>query len=158
MQVEALGWAIDDMLFTATVSPDDRRHLAISGKRNVQVPAAALPASFVTRCWQQWAKDDPNPMQRGTDRLMLVTRGRNNAFMATWSELKNAAPGADLALALGRMRATGKHRTMYDSVRAPANDCGVAASDADVVAMVNSIEVTPVDFHIANSEDEKLAI
>src|ERR1700731_1862765 len=32
MQVEALGWAIDDILLTATVSPDDQRHLAISCK------------------------------------------------------------------------------------------------------------------------------
>jgi hypothetical protein len=158
MQVEALGWAIDDILLTATVTPDDQSHLAISCKSNVQVTASGLPADFVTRCWQQWAKVDANPMQRGKDCLMLITRGRNNAFMATWSELKSAASGADLSLALGRMRATAKHRTMFDSVKAPAKDRGVVASDADVVAMVNSIAVAPVDFHIANSEDEKLAI
>ena len=110
MQVEALGWDIDDILLTATVSPDDQRHLAISCKSNVQVTASGLPADFVTRCWQQWAKVNANPMQRGKDCLMLVTRGRNNAFMATWSELKNAASSADLILALGRMRATAKHR------------------------------------------------
>jgi hypothetical protein len=158
MQVEALGWAIDDILLTATVSPDDQRHLAISCKSNVQVTASNVPADFVTRCWQQWAQVDANPMQRGKDCLLLATRGRNNAFMATWSELKNAAPGADLALALGRMRATAKHRKMFDSVKAPAQAGGVTASDADVVAMVNSIEVAPLDFHIANSEDEKFAI
>ncbi len=34
---------------------------------------------------------------------MLVTpRGRNNAFLGAWSDLKSAAPGADLALSLGR--------------------------------------------------------
>jgi hypothetical protein len=158
MQAEALGWFLDDVLLTATVSPDDERHLAVSCKSNVQVTASGLPADFVTRCWQQWAKIDANPMQRGKDCLMLGTRGRNNAFMATWSELKNAAPGADLALALGRMRATAKHRKIFDSVKAPAKDGGVTASDADVVAMVNSIEVAPLDFHIANSEDEKFAI
>jgi hypothetical protein len=124
----------------------------------VQVTASGLPADFVARCWQQWAKVDASPMQRGKDFLMLVTRGRNNAFMATWSELKNAASGADLALALGRMRATAKHRKMFDSVKIPTKDGGVTASDADVVAMVNSIEVGPVDFHIANSDDEKVAI
>jgi hypothetical protein len=32
MQVEALGWTIDDILMTATVSPEDQRHLAISAK------------------------------------------------------------------------------------------------------------------------------
>jgi hypothetical protein len=158
MQVEALGWYIDDILLTATVSPDDQRHLAISCKSNVQVTASALPADFVTRCWRQRVKVDPNPMQRGKDRLMLVTRGRNNAFMAIWSELKKDAPGADLTLALGRMRATAKRRTMFASVRAPAKGAHVTPNDADVVAMVNSIEVEPVDFHIANSQDEKLAI
>jgi len=158
MQVEALGWAIDDILLTAAVSPDDQRHLAISCKSNVQVTASGLPADFVTRCWQQWAKVNANPMQRGKDCLMLVTRGRNNAFMATWSELKNAASSADLILALGRMRATAKHRKMLDSVKTPAKDGAVTASDADVVAMVNSIEVAPVDFQVANSEEEKLAI
>ena len=130
MQVEALGWAIDDILLTAAVSPDDQRHLAISCKSNVQVTASGLPADFVTRCWQQWAKVNANPMQRGKDCLMLVTRGRNNAFMATWSELKNAASSADLILALGRMRATAKHRAMFDSVREPAEEAGVTASDA----------------------------
>jgi hypothetical protein len=158
MQTEALGWSIDDILLTATLSPDAQRHLAISCKSNVQVTASGLPSTFVTRCWQQWARADANPMQPGKDCLMLVTRGRNNAFMATWSDLKNAAPSADLALALGRMRATAKHRKMFESIRGPATNAGVAASDADVVAMVNSIEVAPVDFHIANSEDDKLAI
>jgi hypothetical protein len=158
MQVEALGWNIDDILLTTTVSPDDERHLAISCKSNVQVTATSLPADFVTRCWRQWAKPDPNPMQRGKDCLMLVTRGPNNAFMATWSELKKDAPGGDLALALGRMRATAKRRTMFDSVKGPAKEAGFTASDADVVAMLNSIELAPVDFHIANSENEKLAI
>jgi hypothetical protein len=63
MQVEALGWYVDDILLKATVSPDDQRHLAISCKSNVQVTASALPDDFVTRCWRQWAKVDPNPMQ-----------------------------------------------------------------------------------------------
>src|SRR6516225_7685202 len=158
MQVEALGWAIDDILLTATVSPDDQRHLAISCKSNVQVTASGLPADFVTLCWRQWAKPDARPMQRGKDCLMLATRGRNNAFMATWSELKDAAPGADLALAVGRMRATAKHRAMFDSVREPAEEAGVTASDAEVAAIINSMVVAPLDFHVAESESEKLAI
>src|SRR5690349_17045107 len=95
MQTEALGWTIDDILLTSAVAPDDRRQLAISCKSNVQVTASGLPADFVTRCWQQWTKADPNPIRQGKDCLMLVTRGRNNAFMATWSDLKNASSGAD---------------------------------------------------------------
>lgn len=158
MQVESLGWAIDDILLTTMESPDDQRHLAMSCKSNVQVTASRLPADFVTRCWKQWAQAHPNPMQRGKDRLMLVTRGRNNAFMATWSELKDAAPGADIALAVNRMTATAKHRKIFESVKAPAEDAGIEATDRDAVAMINSMEVTPLDFQIAGSEDEKAAI
>ncbi|TKB65344.1 MAG: hypothetical protein E8D47_08200, partial [Nitrospira sp.] len=124
----------------------------------MQVTASRLPADFVTRCWKQWTQANPNPMQRGKDRLMLVTRGRNNAFMATWSELKDAAPGADIALAVGRMTATAKHRKIFESVKAPARDAGIEATDRDAVAMINSMEVMPLDFQIAGSEHEKAAI
>src|SRR5271169_7074965 len=44
MQTEALGWVIDDILLTTTVSPNERRHLAISCKSNVQVTRSGLPA------------------------------------------------------------------------------------------------------------------
>ena len=158
MQAEALLWTIDDILLTTRVSQDDRRHLAISCKGNVQVTASAPPADFVGRCWEQWAKPDPNPMQRGKDRLLLVTRGQNNAFMATWSELKSAAGGADDALALGRMRASAKHRTLFDSVKRPATDSGMNVSDRDVATMIRTIDVVPLDFHTALSKDEASAI
>jgi hypothetical protein len=158
MQTEALGWSIDDILLTATVSQDDQRHLAISCKSNVQVTTSGLPADFMIRCWRQWAKTDPNPIHWGKDCLMLVTRGQNNAFMATWSDLKSAGLGADLGLALGRMLVTSKHRKIFDSVKIPAIEAGVIADDSDVVMMVNSIRVAPLDFHIANSEDERIAI
>jgi hypothetical protein len=48
MQVESLGWIIDDILLTAMVSSDGPRHLAISCKSNVQVTASGLPADFGT--------------------------------------------------------------------------------------------------------------
>jgi hypothetical protein len=37
MQVEALGWHLDDILFTTDAGAADQRHLAISAKSNVQV-------------------------------------------------------------------------------------------------------------------------
>lgn len=46
-QVEALGWTIDDILLTVRMGSDDKRHLAISCKSNVQVTASSLPADFV---------------------------------------------------------------------------------------------------------------
>lgn len=158
MQVESLGWAIDDILLTTIESSDGQRHLAMSCKSNVQVTTSGLPADFMVRCWKQWAQANPNPMQHGKDRLMLVTRGRNNAFMATWSDLKAAALGVDIELVVGRMTATAKHRKIFESVKAPSRDVGVTATDRDVVAMINSMEVTPLDFQIAGSEDERRAI
>jgi hypothetical protein len=159
MQTEALGWDIDDILVTTVADgPVGLRHLAVSCKSNVQVTASSLPADFVARCWRQWTKADPNPLQRGKDCLTLVTRGRNNAFMATWTEFKTAAPGRDVALALGRMRATAKHRAMFTSVKAPAKNAGIIVSDPEVVAMVETMAVVPLDFHIATSEDERQAI
>ncbi len=158
MQVEALGRHIDDILLTANAAPDDARQLAVSCKSNVQVTASGLPADFVERCWQQWAKPDPNPMQRGKDSLALVKRGTNNAFMATWSELKNAASGTDVSLAVRRMRVASKQQALFDSVKSPAKNAGFTASDADVVAVVNAVTVIPLDFHIADSENEKQAI
>jgi hypothetical protein len=97
-------------------------------------------------------------MQRGKDRLLLVTRQQSNPFMATWSDLKNAADGEDDALAVGRMHATGKHRALFDSVKKPAIDAGMTVSDADVAAMIRTIDVLPFDFHIALSKDEASAI
>ena len=158
MQTEALGWTIDDLLLTTDVAVADTRQLAISCKSNVQVSASGLPADFVRRCWQQWAKGDIGPMHRGKDCLMLATRGRNNAFMALWSDLKSAASGADAALALGRMRATAKHRKVFDSVKTPARDVGVMVTDVDVVPMIKGIEVAPLDFQVVGSEYQKLAI
>jgi hypothetical protein len=158
MQTEALGWTIDDILLTTVLGPDRTCHLAISCKSNVQVTASRLPEDFVARCWQQWAKGDASPMVRGIDRLMLVTRGRNNAFMQTWSDLKSWAKGSDSVLTLGRIKATTKHREIFDSVKQPAADANATVSDTDIVAMVATMEVAPLDFHIANSEDEARAI
>jgi hypothetical protein len=158
MQVEALGWHIDDILLTSPAAPEGARRLAISCKSNAQVTNTGLPVDFVARCWRQWFKPDPNPIQRDKDSLALVTRGTNTAFMATWSELKNAAPGNDMALAVGRMRVASKQQAMFDSVKSPATDAGVTVSDANVVALVNAIIVLPLDFHIADSENERQAI
>ena len=158
MQVASLGWVIDDILLTARPSPDNQRYLAVSCKSSMQVTASRLPASFVAQCWRQWAKTEPNPMRRGTDRMLLVTRGRNTSFMSTWSDLKTAAEGADPGLALARVKATAKHRKMFESVREPADGIGVVVMDEDVLSMIASIDVVPLDFQTVPSEDQANAI
>ena len=158
MQVEPLGWVIDDILLTAIVSANDPRRLAISCKSNQQVTASGLPADFAVRCWRQWSKTDDNPMIPHKDKLMLATRGRHNAFMATWTDLKDAARSFDSELALRRMTGTAKHRKVFQSLKDPANDAGVTPSDADVAEMINNIEIMPLDFQVAGSEYEGTAI
>lgn len=158
MQVESLGWAIDDILLTAGFSPEDQQYLAISCKSSMQVTASKLPPSFVAQCWRQWAKAEPNPMRRGKDKMLLATRGRNDKFMTTWSDLKTAAEGSDPRLALARIKATAKHEKMFESVREPAEKAGVIVKDEDVLSMIASIDVAPLDFQTVPSEDQARAI
>src|SRR5258706_3038604 len=77
MQVEALGWHLDDILFTTDAGAADQHHLAISAKSNVQVSAAGLPADFVERAWEQSNPNRPGPMRRHLDGLMLANRQRH---------------------------------------------------------------------------------
>lgn len=71
MQVSALGWHLDDILFTTDAGSGDERRLAISCKSNEQVSAAGLPADFVERAWKQWDAKSSHPMRRDADSLML---------------------------------------------------------------------------------------
>jgi hypothetical protein len=157
MQVNALGWHHDDILFTTDAGPGDERHLAISCKSNEQVSAAGLPADFVERAWKQWDPKDAHPMRRDADCLMLATRQRHNAFQATWSEIKLAAADADPALGLARILATAKYRRIFDSVKNPAKAAGLTISDVEVLALIRHIEVMPFDFDIAGGQFQKLA-
>jgi hypothetical protein len=157
MQVNALGWHHDDILFTTDAGPGDERHLAISCKSNEQVSAAGLPADFVERAWKQWDPKDAQPVRRDADCLMLATRQRHNAFQATWSEIELAAADADPALGLARILATAKYRRIFDSVKNPAKAAGLTISDIEVLALIRHIEVMPFDFDIAGGQFQKLA-
>ncbi len=97
-------------------------------------------------------------MNLGTDHLTLVTRGRNNAFMETWSELKSAALGSDVALATKRMRGSPRQRAVFDSVKLPAKEVGISATDEQVLVMIRRLEVMPLDFQVTGSENEKEAV
>lgn len=157
MQVNALGWQHDDVLFTTDAGPGDARYLAISCKSNEQVSAAGLPVDFVERAWKQWDPKGEHPMSRDADCLMLATRQRHNPFQATWSEIKSAAADADPALALARIQAIAKYRRIFDSVKTPATAAGLTVSDAEVLALIRHIEVMPLDFDIAGGQFQQLA-
>lgn len=157
-QTDALGWLIDDLLVTTTVASDDQRHLAISCKSNVQVSAAGLPRDFAERAWKQWFGADARLMKRGHDHLLLATRGRHPQFQATWSEIKLAASNADEALGLARIRGPASHRRIFESVSKPAKYLDLSVTDTDVLALIQSIDVAPLDFHISGSEDESAAV
>jgi hypothetical protein len=157
MQVDALGWHLDDILFTVNATPDDVRHLAISCKSNVQVSAAGLPPDFMERAWKQWSPPNAGPMRQDVDCLMLATRQRHIAFQATWSEIKLAAADADATLGLSRIMATASYQRVFMSVKNPAVAAGLAVSDEDVLALIRRIEIMPLDFDIAGGEYQSLA-
>ena len=93
-------------------------------------------------------------MRRDKDRMLLATRGRNANFMNTWSDLKAAAEGSDPRLALARMKSTEKHRKMFKSVKEPAENAGIVVKDEEVLSMITSIDVEPLDFQTVPSEDQ----
>jgi hypothetical protein len=157
MQVEALGWYLDDILFTTDAGVGDLCHLAISAKSNVQVSATGLPVDFVERAWKQ-SEPKTGPMRRDVDSLMLATRQRHPTFQATWSDIKLWAEDADPALALARIQSTATHRRVFDSVKNPAKAAGFIVSDADVLALIKRLVVMPFDFDVAGGEYETLAI
>src|SRR6266436_1417919 len=144
MQVNALGWQHDDVLFTTDAGPGDAGHLSISCKSNEQVSANGLPSDFVERAWKQWDPKGQYPMRRDADCLMLATRQRHNPFQASWSEIKSAAADADPALGLARIQATAKYRRIFDSVKTPTAAAGLTVSDAEVLALIRHIEVMPL--------------
>ena len=158
MQTESLGWFIDDVLLTATAGAADDRRLAISCKSNVQVSASGLPSDFLERVWKQWGGAGAGPMHRDKDGLMLATRGYHAAFMATWSDLKTWAPGADVAFAISQMQATAAHRKIFDGIKVAAKAAGIAVTDTDVINLIRSINVAPFDFDLAKSTDHQTAV
>ena len=112
-QTSALGWLIDDILITCGEAPDDSR-LAVSCKSNAQVTGSRMPDDFVGAAWKQYTNSGTGPMRSDRDFLALATRGRHDAFEATWADIKNACTGSDTALALARIRSTKKHRTIFE--------------------------------------------
>ncbi|WP_157385636.1 hypothetical protein [Mesorhizobium sp. STM 4661] len=151
-QTDALHWQIDDLLVTAEA---DGSHLALSCKSNTQVSANGLPADFVQRAWKQW-RDPDSPMQRTTDVLALVTRGRHAAFTPPWSDIVSWCSGDDPALAIARIRKTQKHARIFESIQAPGGS-GMA-TDSETVELIRHLAVIPLDFQLDQSSSVEEAI
>jgi hypothetical protein len=148
-QVGALGWYIDDLLVTAVQEPKPRR-IAVSCKSNQQVSAAGLPADFVMRAWQQWEEAENGPMDRLSDHLALVTRGRLAKFDEAWSDIRNWCSGGDAALTISRIRQTKKHSTVFESIKTPKGRAK-KATDEETVELIRHLKVVPLDFQLDNS-------
>lgn len=153
MQVKALDWEIDDILFTFEAAGGEQQHLAISCKSNRQVSANGLPKDFVQRAWLQWTKSD-GPMNRKTDRLLLVTRGDNQTFRTGWSDIKLWARDTTDKLPLAKIGETAKHRRIFASVREPAEGLSLPASDDLSLDLVRHLDVLATDFDLSPSKDE----
>lgn len=148
-QAGAAGWTIDDLV-CVSVDADGRSHrLAISCKSNVQVTDSGWPQDFIRSAWSLWRAGAPfDPL---TDAVALVTRGRNTAFDATWSDLKLWCDDPDLALAMGRINASRKHRRMFDSIREPGQTADGAPTDTDTIALIAKLHIYPLDFQLSPS-------
>ncbi|GEB36257.1 hypothetical protein GLI01_02920 [Gluconacetobacter liquefaciens] len=153
-QTEPLGWKIDDLLVT-TSSARTHQRLAISCKSNVQVTRNGFQPEFAGRVLQQW-REGSTPFNRATDHLALASRGHNADFEATWADIKGWCEGPDPALALSRINASRKHRTVFDSLRSPAGY--EAASDVETVEIIRRLHVLPFDFQLAQSNDNSRMI
>lgn len=148
-QAGAAGWRIDDLICVGHTANGTEHRLALSCKSNVQVTAMGWPADFVSAAWELWRKQDP--FNRTTDRIGLVTRGRNTAFDAIWSDLKQWCVGANPTLAMGRINASQAHRRVFDSVRNPGNQDGIHSTDAQTIALISALEIYPFDFQLSPS-------
>lgn len=148
-QAGAAGWRIDDLICVGHAADGVERRLALSCKSNVQVTATGWPADFMSAAWELWRKQDP--FNKITDRIGLVTRGRNTAFDAIWSDLKQWCVGADPMLAMGRINASQRHRRVFDSIRNPGNLDGKHPTDAQTIALISALEIYPLDFQLSPS-------
>jgi len=156
-QVSALGWRLDDLVYTVDVQEGKAARLAISAKGNVQVTSSGFPADFVSRAWEQWNKPEPEgPMNRSNDFLVLATLSEDPDFTATWREVTNACSGSDIALGLARIRANQKQSRVFDSVKKQTG--GADASDEETVALIRRLMVIPFDFTLQYSRHEEGAV
>jgi hypothetical protein len=156
-QTGALGWRIDDLLVTC--GPDtEPAQLAISCKSNLQVTGNRLPDDFVKDAWQQYNNDETGPLYRGRDRMALVTRGHHPSFQATWADIKNACTSDDPALALARIQATDKHRTIFDNIKNAIEETGADVQDEELLQFIGHLLVIPKDFQLDPSEDQARAL
>ncbi|HEX9202301.1 MAG TPA: ATP-binding protein [Acidobacteriaceae bacterium] len=156
-QTSALGWLIDDLLVTCGPESEES-HLALSCKSNLQVTSAGLPHDFVSAAWKQFAIGGTGPLRRGRDRIALVTRGHHPTFQAVWTDIKNACTGSDPALALARIRSTGKHRTVFDNIKKVVQKLSATVRDEDVLEFVRHLLVVSTDFDLDPSTDRESAI
>jgi hypothetical protein len=150
-QAGALGWAIDDLVCVGLDSNGAARHLALSCKSNVQVTASGWPQNFIEAAWMLWRAQ--SPFNRSTDHIGLVTRGRNAAFDATWSDIKTWCNDPDPALAMGRINASQKHRKIFDTVWKPGYEIGSPPNEADTLSLIARLHLYPVDFQLSVSSN-----
>ena len=148
MQTHALGWDIDDQLISASA---DGPRLAISSKAALKVTASGLPADFLLPAWRQWQRG--GPLRQGTGGLAMASRGRHAAFEATWADIKLWCREGDAVSAVAKIKASAKHKKIFESIRKASADEGGLVDEATVVALIRHLQVLPFDFQLEASQD-----
>jgi hypothetical protein len=153
MQTGSLQWDIDDLLI-ATQDETVTRYLAVSCKGNVQVSKNGFPESFAAQAWQLWTKVD-SPFDCTKDHLALATQGTNDEFQSAWSDVKKFAEGDDANLALAQIAGNRRYKRIFDNLKEAAK---TTVTDADVLGLINRIDVLPFDFQRVPSKDHNDAL
>ncbi len=121
----------------------------------MQVTASGWPKDFIEAAWTLWRAQ--SPINRSTDHIGLVTRGRNPAFDTIWFDLKTWCDDPNPALAMGRINASQKHRKIFDSVHGPGEENGSPLNEADTLALIARLHLYPVDFQLNPSSNVEQA-
>jgi hypothetical protein len=147
-QTRALGWAVDDLLFT---SEGEASTLALSCKSSLQVGPAGFPQDFTAAVWSDWQGLDGQ--HRQSVMLALVTRGRHDGFEKVWADIKDWLSNGVTTLALARIGQSAQHKRVFDSLR---RDEG--RSEQETGELIQSLLLIATDFQLDVSTDEERAI
>ena len=133
---------IDDLRITARDGQGCFRRLSISCKANLQVTGKALPRAFVELAWRQWRRSDL--FDRNLDQMALATRGRHQQFDPLWHDIKTWLSGDAPDIGLSRIKASKRHRSIFDSV-------ALGEDETETAKLIGRLDVLAFDFQLTPS-------
>ena len=147
-QVRPDHWHLDDLLLT--FEPDAGNYQVCASLRsNRQITAAAISTAVKDALAAQFLQPDPNPFQRGSDRLALISARHPDKVAEAVKALCASARGdaAALPTRIGQRGAFSKEaRAIYADLRSYLTMHAVPADAATVLASFDLVELDMADF------------